>query len=100
MLAQNVGMPDPVIYRSEAATTWDKYYNQVIAAVWGEEKAQGDTQAACMRALMDAGTDPLAITIEACRERGVPLVASYRMNAEDFHDGELSTFQEKVWGMY
>jgi len=81
VLAQNVGMPDPVIYRSEVATTWDKYLGQ-----------SGDALA--MRALLDAGTDPLTLTIEACRERGIPIVASYRMNAEDFYAKtvELSDF--------
>jgi len=84
LLAQNVGMPDPVIYRSKVATTLEKYYNEVVTAVWGAEAAAGDPAAACMKALLDAGTDPLTITIEACRERGVPILASYRMNAEDF----------------
>ena len=92
MLAQNVGMPDPVIYHTQVATTWDKHHNQVVAAVWGKEKAEKDTQAACMKALLEAGTDPLALTIEACRERGVKVVASYRMNAEDFYDGELDLY--------
>ena len=92
VLAQNVGMPDPVIYRTQIATTWDKYHNQVVAAKWGKERAAQDTQAACLRALLDAGTDPLALTIEACRRRGVRIVASYRMNAEDFYDAELDLY--------
>jgi len=45
-----------------------------------------------MKALLDADTDPLAITIEACRERGVLIIASYRMNAEDFYSGELDLY--------
>ena len=72
VLAQNVGMPDPIIYRSNVATTWDKYV--------GGEQAQAQAD------LFAAGTNPLAITIEACRERDVMIVASYRMNAEDFYD--------------
>ena len=86
VLAQNVGMPDPVIYRSRVATTWDKYHNQAIAAHWGKEAAEKNTQAASMKAILDAGTDPFRLTIEACRERGVLIVASYRMNAEDFYE--------------
>ena len=86
VLAQNVGMPDPVIYPSRVATTWDKYHNQAIADRRGKEAAEKDTQAATMKALLDAGTDPFRLTIEACRERGVLIVASYRMNAEDFYD--------------
>jgi len=72
VLAQNVGMPDPVIYRTNVATTWDKYV--------------GGEQAQAQAALFAAGTDPLAITIGACRERDVLIVASYRMNAEDSRD--------------
>jgi len=78
VLAQNVGMPDPVIYRSNVATTWDKYV--------------GGDQAGAMGALVAAGTDPLAITIQACRERGVLIVASYRMNAEDFYARQLDLY--------
>ena len=36
VFVQNVGMPDPVIYRSKVATTWDKYHAQVTKAVWPE----------------------------------------------------------------
>lgn len=78
VLAQNVGVPDPVIYRSEVATTWDKYL--------------GGDQAGAMGALLAAGTDPLAITIEACREHGILIVASYRMNAEDFYARQLDLY--------
>ncbi len=93
VLAQNVGMPDPVIYRTQVATTWDKYTAEVLKAVWpkmAEEDAQRQPEA--LRRLFEAGTDPLTLTIEACRERGVPIVASYRMNAEDFYDGELDAY--------
>lgn len=92
VLAQNVGLPDPTIYRSKIATTWDKYHNQVIEAVWGKAAAEKDLQAASMKALLDAGTDPLTITIETCRERGALIIASFRMNAEDFYSGELDLY--------
>jgi len=86
LLAQNVGMPDPVIYRSAVATAWDKYHEQVTRLVWPEAKAEdAGRQAAAMRKLLEADTDPLTLAIAACRERGVPIVASYRMNAEDFY---------------
>lgn len=71
ILAQNVGNPDPVIYRSREATSWSKYV--------------GDHQSVAMNKMLAAGTDPLQVTIDACRARGVPIVASYRMNAEDFY---------------
>jgi hypothetical protein len=92
VLAQNVGGPDPVLYRSEVATVLDTYLEEARAAVWGSRVPDDENEARAFRALLDAGTDPLAITIEACRERGVPIVASYRMNAEDFYHGELDTY--------
>lgn len=87
VLAQNVGLPDPVIYRSDAATCWDAHLVEVSGQVWDGEAARAVAarEAGVMAALLNAGTDPLAITIDACRERGVPIVASYRMNAEDWY---------------
>ena len=93
VLAQNVGMPDPVTYRTQVATTWDKYIPEVIKTIWPETpEEQAQWQSAGMRRLLEAETDPLTLTIEACRERSVPIVASYRMNAEDFYHGELDTY--------
>lgn len=86
LLAQNVGMPDPVIYPSAVATPWDRYHEEVTEEVWPDSDPQVNArQPGAMRALRDAGTDPLSLTVQACRRRGVPLVASYRMNAEDFY---------------
>ena len=93
VLAQNVGMPDPVLYRSRVATTWDTYHTEVLQKVWPDlspEEARKESDA--VQALMAADTDPLSLTIACCRERGVPIVASYRMNAEDFYHGELDAF--------
>lgn len=75
VFAQNVGNPDPVIYRSRVATPWSKYV--------------GGHSAESMTKMVAAGTDPLQVTIEECRSRGVPIIVSYRMNAEDFYEGEL-----------
>jgi hypothetical protein len=90
VLAQNVGMPDPVIYPSDVATQFDKHHEEVTTLVWPGGKAESEMsrrQTAAMRRLRESGTDPLSLTIEACRKRGVPIVASYRMNAEDFYHG-------------
>ena len=93
VLAQNVGMPDPVLYPTSAATTFDKYHAEVTRAMWPEtDPEQAEMQAAVVRALYQAGTDPLTITIETCRERGVLVLADYRMNAEDFYHGELDLY--------
>ncbi len=78
VFAQDVGCPDPVIYRSDVATVLDKY-------------AEG-RDADAMAKLLSLGTDPLAITIAACRERRIPVVASYRMNAEDAHPHQLDLY--------
>jgi len=87
VLAQNVGMPDPVIYRSEVATQWDTHLVKMSGQVWEGDAARAiaTREAGVMRNLLDAGTDPLTITIDVCRQRSVPIVASYRMNAEDWY---------------
>ena len=76
-------MPDPVIYRSGVATPWSKYV--------------GDAQSEAMQKMLDAGTDPFTVTIAACRQHRVRVVASYRMNAEDFYDRttDLDDFSRK-----
>lgn len=87
VLAQNVGLPDPVIYRSDVATTLDKHLVEVSAVTWPDQSGEGATrQRDALTTLFEAGTDPLRLTIEACRERGVWIVASYRMNAEDWYE--------------
>ena len=78
VLAQNVGLPDPVIYRTNVATTFDKFL--------------GGPQAKAMAKLLTLDTDPLTMTIEICRKRNVPVVASYRMNAEDFRERQLDLY--------
>ena len=99
VLAQNVGMPDPVIYRSQVATAWDKHIVEVSVPTWPKEdpakvRARTQPQADAMTRLVSAGTDPLQLTIEVCRARGVLVVASYRMNGEDwyFNSWKLSDF--------
>ena len=80
--AQCVGFPDPVIYRSKVATTMDKYI----------EIYTKDPRGPAMRRLLELGTDPLELVVEVCRQRGVPIVASYRMNAEDMGEKQLDLF--------
>ena len=96
VLAQDVGQPDPVIYRSDVATTFDKHLVDVALEtwrdVWGRDGESDEgvreshaRQAAVVKILREAGTDALATTIEACRNAGVLMVASFRMNAEDWY---------------
>jgi len=75
IMAQNVGNPDPVIYRSAEATAWSKYLDGPVSI--------------SMNKMIEAETDPLQVTVEVCHEHGVPVVASYRMNAEDFYEEGL-----------
>ena len=86
VFAQCVGTPDAVMYATEVATTQDKHLLEVDRLVWPESDAE------CARSLVDsvhrlrdAGTDVLSLTIDACRERGVAVLADYRMNAEDWY---------------
>lgn len=86
VLAQNVGLPDPVIYRTKVATTFDKYLVEVSRMTWPDGGgADAVRQQDAFRKLIEAGTDPLTLTVAACRQRGIPIVASYRMNAEDWY---------------
>lgn len=90
IFAQDVGDPDAVSYRTEVATNAAKYGAEVVMKVWPKsEPAKASRDSAAMNKLLELGTDPLAITIEECRRRGVLAVASYRMNAEDFYKGQL-----------
>ena len=79
VLAQCVGFPDPVFYPTNVATTFDKH-------------TEGMWRTDAMRKLLELGTDPFTITIEACREREALIVASYRMNAEDFYARQLDLY--------
>ena len=86
LLAQNVGMPDPVIYPSAVATGWEVYHAEISRELWPEqEPGVAEREAGALRRLAALGTDPLQLTIDACRQRHTPVVASYRMNAEDFY---------------
>jgi hypothetical protein len=81
VLSQCVGLPDCVIYRSQVATPFNKHAAEVVG---------GDllnTRHAKLTGKLHAlGTDILQLAVEVCHERGVPLVASYRMNSEDYYD--------------
>lgn len=87
VFAQDVGAPDPVLYPSQVATPFDKYLAEASTSLPAEEGVPESTrrQVEAMRKLRELGTDPFTLTIEACRKRGVPILASYRMNAEDFY---------------
>ena len=79
-------MPDPVIYRTREATLFDKYLEEVHGTLWPDSD-YSSREADAFASLLRAGTDPFTLTIEACRERGVLVAASYRMNAEDWYQG-------------
>ena len=96
VLAQDVGQPDPVTYRSVVATPFDKHLVEVAVEtwkdVWGRDgetdegvRQSHQRQSDALRLLRELGTDPLAITIEECRKAGVLIAAAYRMNAEDWY---------------
>ena len=92
VFAFDVGQTDPVWYRSEVATFNSKYYEQVCAALEASDflsPATARTIAEMVDAFAAQGTDILQLTIEACHEANVPIIASYRMNAEDHYHMEL-----------
>ncbi|MBN1347683.1 MAG: exo-alpha-sialidase [Phycisphaerae bacterium] len=86
VVAQCVGFPEGTLYPTQVGTSVDKYWAEVCHKTWPkEDQFQYAAQIEVLKRLFEAGTDPLALTIEACRRRGVPVVASYRMNAEDLY---------------
>ena len=82
VFAQNVGMPEALIYHSDVDTTWDRHSEEVYRATWPDTEYD-PSEAQAFTSLMTAGCAPFTLTIRACRERGIPVVADYRMNAED-----------------
>ena len=91
VFAFDTGQTDPVWYRSEVATYNSKYYEKVCAALAPDfvspEKAR--TISEMVDNFAAQGTDILQLTIEACRAANVPIIASYRMSAEDHYHMEL-----------
>ncbi len=87
VLAQSVGFPDPVTYPSRVATSFDKYLAEVDDLVWpGKDHSLHLRQNENQRKLFALGTDPLKLTIEACRKRGILILADFRMNGEDWYE--------------
>lgn len=84
VFAQNVGLPDGVIYPTNVGTNFSKYVDEVAELTWPNNKNL-PSEGTVLNKLYEAGTDPLTLTIEACRKRGVLIVADYRMNAEDYY---------------
>ena len=89
VFAQNVGLPEALLYPTDIDNMLDKHLVEVAKQTWPEREqaaANAEAQAAFMGKVRAAGTDLLTVTIEACRQRSVPVVADYRMNAEDWYD--------------
>ena len=108
VLAQTVGQPDPVIYRTRVATAFDKYLvdvsMKVYEDIWAVDNADPEgirrnaaAQAEYVARLLAAGTSPFEITIEACHEAGVPVLASYRMNGEDWYHRSHELYDLGRW---
>ena len=86
VFAQDVGFPEGVLYPTKVDTDRTKYWTELCKRTWPkEDQFSYAAQIDVLKKLYEAGTDPLALTIETCRTRGVPVVASYRMNAEDLY---------------
>jgi len=99
VFALRVGNPDSVLYDTAVATSMDKHHMEVCLNAfltdpgtgkkWMDEAyirgLHGKLGAALGR-LIELGADPLALAAEAGKQRGVPVMASYRMNGEDNYD--------------
>ena len=97
VFAQDVGLPEALLYPTAVDNMFDKHLVEVAKQAWPEREqavANAEAQAAFMGKVRAASTDLLTVTIEACRQRSVPVVADYRMNAEDWyvHTYRLSDF--------
>ncbi len=89
VFAQDVGLPEALLYPTDVDNMFDKHLVEVTKQTWPEREqaaANAEGQVAFMGKVRAAGTDLLTVTIEACRQRSVPVVADYRMNAEDWYD--------------
>ena len=85
VLAVRVGNPDPVAFRTEVGTPFEKYFSKVNGA------AHWKIITKCLLRLGELGTDPLALTAETCRQHNVLLVASFRMNDNHLGQREYKT---------
>jgi len=85
VLAQCVGLPEAVKYPTKVDNMFDKHLLEVTTLNWPDETAGARRQIAAVQHLRDSGSDVLSLTIDACRKRGVLIVADYRMNAEDWY---------------
>ncbi|MBN1591511.1 MAG: family 10 glycosylhydrolase [Pirellulales bacterium] len=86
VLAQCVGFPEGVLYPTKVDTNMAKHWVELCQKTWPEADQSGYVaQIDVLNKLFESGADPLAITIDVCRRRGVRIVASYRMNAEDLY---------------
>ena len=99
VFALRVGNPDSVLYDTQVATSMHKYHTEVCRNTfltepgtgkkWMEEQYIHDVHGQLSRALerlIESGADPLALAVEAGRQRSIPVMASYRMNGEDNYD--------------
>ena len=99
-------LPDATLFRSRVATTYDKHLVEVALLVWRDTLGLKDDadpelvrrwkthEAANLAQLFASGTDILQQNVAACHRRGIKIVASHRMNAEDYqqHTWRLSDF--------
>ena len=92
VFAMDGGSPDTVYYRTEVATCLSKYYREVCKALgeWFMEPAMAQAVTDMINGFAAQDTDALQLTTEACRENGVPVVVSYRMNGEDYYHMQLA----------
>jgi hypothetical protein len=99
VLSQTVGYPEAVLYPTKVDNDITKHYLEVCYLNWPEDWEKTGRNIQTIRnlgwqQLFAAGTDLLQLAVEVGRKRGVLVVASYRMNGEDWygHTYKLSDF--------
>ncbi len=91
IMAVGCGLPDPVLYPSKVATTYDKYIVEVSMLVWRDVHSKDGMDPNQLREWKTHEAegfrriDRLQASLDMCRKRGIRVVASYRMNAEDYY---------------
>jgi len=81
------GDPDPVLFRSNAATYYSKHLREVYRGM-GEDfmdPAMAQGMVDILNNFVAQGTDVLTLTIQACREANTRIIPSFRMGPEDYY---------------
>ena len=89
VVVQTSGCPEAVLYPTEVDNTFDKHLVETTILGSKDPDMIGERarrQCGFLQKMLASGTNPLTLSIQAGRDRGIPILAGYRMNAEDWHE--------------